>query len=51
MFKAGLMFFRTIDYIISYDVPIFLTTYIHRVGRTARAGRQGTAITIVEKVK
>jgi superfamily II DNA/RNA helicase len=41
----------TIDYVVSYDVPTFLTTYIHRVGRTARAGRSGTAITIVDKVR
>lgn len=39
----------TVDYVVSYDLPKFVTTYIHRVGRTARAGRQGTAITIIEK--
>ena len=36
-----------IDYIISYDVPRHLTTYIHRIGRTARAGKVGTAITLL----
>lgn len=34
-------------YVVSYDPPLFLKTYIHRVGRTARAGRKGTAYTIL----
>ena len=38
-----------IDYVVSYDCPHFIKTYIHRVGRTARAGCAGTAITIVDK--
>ena len=33
--------------VISYDVPISVTTYIHRVGRTARAGKEGKAWTLV----
>ncbi|XP_053213924.1 ATP-dependent RNA helicase DDX51-like [Panonychus citri] len=36
-----------IDYVISYDVPFNDIYYVHRVGRTARAGRPGTAITIL----
>lgn len=36
-----------IDYVISYDCPKFIKTYIHRVGRTARAGKSGCAITLV----
>lgn len=39
----------TIDHVISYDCPAFVKTYIHRVGRTARAGKSGTAITLVDK--
>jgi len=38
-----------IDCVVSYDVPRVFTTYIHRVGRTARAGRPGTAYTLLEK--
>lgn len=34
---------------ISYDTPLDMTKYVHRAGRTARAGREGTAWTLVEK--
>lgn len=37
-----------IDYVISYDLPMTEVNYIHRVGRTARAGKKGTAITLVD---
>jgi len=36
-----------ISHVINYDVPEDVDTYVHRVGRTARAGRPGTAITLV----
>jgi ATP-dependent RNA helicase DDX51/DBP6 len=39
---------QTVQYVINYDVPVHQVTYIHRVGRTARAGRLGTAITLLE---
>jgi ATP-dependent RNA helicase DDX51/DBP6 len=29
--------------VVGYDAPRNLTTYVHRAGRTARAGRPGTA--------
>jgi superfamily II DNA/RNA helicase len=32
--------------VINYDVPIHADDYIHRVGRTARAGREGRAFTL-----
>ena len=38
----------TIDFVISYDNPKYVKTYIHRIGRTARAGKPGVAITLLE---
>lgn len=35
------------DYVISYDLPRNIKTYIHRVGRTGRAGRKGCAVTML----
>ena len=37
----------TVQLVINYDVPADPRTYIHRIGRTARAGRGGQAITFV----
>ncbi len=36
-----------ITHIINYDIPLDALVYFHRIGRTARVGRQGTAITLV----
>src|SRR5690606_10022457 len=36
-----------INYVINYDAPYDTETYIHRIGRTGRAGNKGTAILFV----
>lgn len=38
-----------VQYVISYDPPPYIKTYIHRVGRTARAGKEGTALSLLQK--
>lgn len=36
-----------ISHIINYDIPLDPEIYVHRIGRTARMGARGTAITFV----
>ena len=38
-----------VDVVLNYDIPTHSKDYIHRVGRTARAGRAGKSITIVSQ--
>ena len=37
--------FKGISLVINYDFPNDMITYVHRVGRTGRAGLNGKAIT------
>ena len=37
---------KDITHVFNYDYPNNSEDYIHRIGRTARAGREGTAITL-----
>jgi superfamily II DNA/RNA helicase len=36
-----------VSHIFNYDVPVHPEDYVHRIGRTARAGRKGFALTLV----
>ena len=46
--SRGLDFDR-IQAVINYDIPCHLNTYIHRIGRAARAGQKGQAYSIVSQ--
>ena len=37
-----------LKYVINYDIPNISETYVHRIGRTGRAGEEGSAISICE---
>jgi ATP-independent RNA helicase DbpA len=37
-----------LDAVINYELPRDPTTYVHRIGRTGRAGEEGLAITLIE---
>ena len=36
-----------LPYVLNYDIPEDADTYVHRIGRTGRMGKEGTAITFV----
>lgn len=36
-----------VNYVINFNLPKICSDYVHRVGRTSRAGRSGTAITLI----
>ena len=37
-----------VSHVINYDLPSSAEVYVHRIGRTGRAGREGSAITILD---
>ncbi|HIH23884.1 TPA: DEAD/DEAH box helicase, partial [Candidatus Woesearchaeota archaeon] len=39
---------KNVSHVFNYDVPKNSEDYIHRIGRTARAGEKGRAITLLE---
>ena len=60
LFKAGISKFLVctdiaargldiplVDFVVHYDFPKLSATYVHRIGRTARQGREGVAVAIV----
>jgi ATP-dependent RNA helicase RhlE len=40
-----------IDVVVNFDVPLTVEDYVHRSGRTARAGKKGRALTLVGKAE
>jgi ATP-dependent RNA helicase RhlE len=36
---------KELDLVINYDMPAEAETYVHRIGRTGRAGREGVSVT------
>jgi len=38
---------QRISHVVNYDIPYDTESYVHRIGRTGRAGREGTAILFV----
>ncbi|MGH7759544.1 MAG: DEAD/DEAH box helicase, partial [Candidatus Dormibacteria bacterium] len=40
-----------ISHVINYDVPSTAEDYVHRVGRTARAGKDGVALTLITPIE
>ncbi|MDX7993119.1 ATP-dependent RNA helicase SrmB [Xenorhabdus littoralis] len=39
---------ENISHVFNFDLPRTADVYLHRIGRTARAGRKGTAIALIE---
>ncbi len=39
----------TISHVINYGMPMKAEDYVHRIGRTGRAGRNGLAVTLAER--
>lgn len=43
--------FKNVACVVNFDLPTTAKAYVHRVGRTARAGKSGTAISFVVPLK
>ena len=41
---------RTISHVVNYGLPMKPEDYVHRIGRTGRAGRNGLAVTLAERM-
>ncbi len=39
----------SVEYVVNFSIPKAVEDYIHRVGRTARAGRGGVSISLVSE--
>jgi superfamily II DNA/RNA helicase len=41
---------RTISHVVNYGLPMKPEDYVHRIGRTGRAGKNGLAVTLAERM-
>ncbi|MCT8985558.1 DEAD/DEAH box helicase [Shewanella phaeophyticola] len=39
----------SLEYVVNYDLPFLAEDYVHRIGRTGRAGKTGVAISFVSR--
>lgn len=39
-----------LTHVINYDLPDSVENYVHRIGRTGRAGKEGTAISLIQPI-
>ena len=40
---------QQVNMVINFDIPLDVHTYIHRIGRSGRWGRKGTAINLITR--
>ena len=40
-----------ISHVVNYDLPVEAESYVHRIGRTARAGKEGDAISFCDETE
>jgi len=40
-----------LEYVINYEIPNIAETYVHRIGRTGRAGAKGTALSLCDAIE
>jgi len=39
---------ENLSHVVNFDLPSSAEAYVHRIGRTGRAGREGVAVTLIE---
>ena len=42
---------QDVSHVINFDIPSLAEEYVHRIGRTARAGKEGAAISFVSEIE
>jgi ATP-dependent RNA helicase RhlE len=42
---------KGVSHVINYDLPVEAESYVHRIGRTARAGKEGDAISFCDETE